>query len=981
MAPVWQTQSDLGIYAINRSFDESPITIQYSADVSATAELVSGELPPGVVAEYYPNNIRLKGNIDPVSIAQTYAFTYKVTNVDGSTAERQFYMAVVENPVPVWITQSQLPTRSETWSYTLNPLFLTFSADASATVTLLNGTFPPGLLWTKVVVNSTTSRIVITGESVNLFAVVNYEWTFRITNPNGTVSDRTFYLTLVPLAEFPDWSGQPAFLGYVGSNSVGTFQVKATTSGVLPVSYSFVGTVPMGMSIESTSGIITWNAPVHVSNTNYSFTVRASNQVTYSDVTLNATVLYAPQAPVWVTPNVLKSIPQGSYLQYPIEAFDSQGKTITYTITTSAGNFPFVLDPQGLLYGEAPIVTADTFWTVYITATSSNGSTVRDFSFKVTKVNEAGVLVWRNNTVDIIGLPDGQLTVIDVGATSTRTPTVLHGITGGQVPPGMVLDKVQGKIVGFLDYHPVDKDYWFDVTATDGIDFMVRTIHIQVVSRYGYQFASLNVPLTGDIKQLWISTVQYCVTNPNSIPNVQVVGNTLWYPSMSLVRGLNSTIRDPNEILNSIVDWDIFRTGLNYNDPLLELRLSVGAGNTAIVDSQSNTLLYREIIDPQSGTDFVVDHYNGNPVTIKPPSIENIRTAFIDNCGFANGGSGTGAGAIATINPEDGSISKVTVINPGTGYVNHPRVTVHGVGTGAELKAVMKLIRLIIVDPGTNWTVGESIVLKLGNYMTPAELVVSSVGANGKLTGVYILNGGSYLEMPVGKQWIKNAAGVICGVDPDLGVGQIQIISAGSGYNQSNTTISFAGSEVLDSWQTVYKPYIPIALITPAYSNTIVSNSQLSVTQLLDGAIWQVGDLIWSVEGIFWQGTTSFDDDWTTWDANTTCFEETLAPAETVFDQTYNTYDLYKTEFDVGPDQYKDARLNWGQTGFDEWTTAFEFYSTVFDANEAPRESRTVIKRLVSLQMPQWSGNNPSDWDRNPNPVHNMPGQTGPMIQ
>lgn len=961
MSPVWITQSDLGIYAINHNFNDTPVTIQYSADTTATVTLVSGELPPGVTAEFYPSNIRLVGVVDPNSYSQTYAFTYRVTNLDGNYSERQFYVELVKNPVPMWITQGQLPTQNESYSYTLNPVNLEFSADSAATVTLLNGTFPVGLQWVKTAISSTLSRITITGESVGLTTTINYKWTFRITNPNGTVADRTFYLTIVPLVEFPNWTSQQPFLGYVGSTRKTQFQVKANIVGNSVILYSLIGTIPSGMTIDPPSGLITWYAPSVVTNTNYSFVVRASTQVAYTDITLNATVLYAPQPPVWVTPNILKSIPQGSYLQYPIEAFDAQDNPITYTITTADPDFPFSLDLQGLMYGEAPAVTSDKFWTVYITATSSTGSSVRDFSFEVTKVNEAGVLSWRNNTVDIIGLPDGTLTVIDVGASSTRTPTVLHGITGGQVPPGLVLDKAQGKLVGFLDYHAVDKDYWFDIFATDGIDNLVRTIHLQVTSQYGYQFASLSIPVSGDIKQLWISTVQYIVTNPNSIPNVQVVGNTLWYPSLSLVRGLNSTITDPNEILKQIVNYNLFETGLNYDDPLLRLKLSIGEGNTAIVDSYSNVLLYREIIDPQDDTSYTAGH-TGLPTAIKPPSINGIRNAFINACGFANSGSGSGASLLASINPEDGSFTSVNIISSGSGYTTHPNIIVRGTGKGAKLQAIMKLVGVFIRDPGQKWEIGEYITLNIGNYTTPAELVVTTVGPLGELINVYVLNSGSYLEMPIGKLWIRNSAGIICGIDPDLGLGKVQVISSGSGYKQESTTVSLEGSEILEPWQTNYKPYLPVALITPTYSNTIVNNSQLEITQLLDGAIWQVGDFIWSVEGLFWQGTTSFDSDYTTWDGNTTCFEETLEPTETIFDENHNTYELYMTQFDVGPGVGRDARLNWGQTGFDEWTTAFEFYATIFDAIEPPRESRTTVKRLVSLNMPQWSGNNAADW-------------------
>lgn len=940
MNPVWITQSNLGIYAINHSFNEVPITLQYTADNTVTVALISGTLPIGVTAVYYPGNVRLVGEVDPIAIPETYSFTYRVTNIDGSYADQKFFMELVKNPVPVWLAASQLAPQSETHSFTLYPVYLPFSADSAATVTVLNGVFPPGLVWQKI-----GNNIVITGESVNLSETTDYQWTYRITNPNGTVSDRTFYITIIPIAEFPDWSGQDSFLGYVGSNKTGSFVVSASTNSNIPLVYALVGTIPAGLTIDPTSGTVNYIAPTVVVDQTIAFTVRASSLVASSDVNLTIIALYAPQPPVWVTPNTLVQVPQESYLQFPLNAYDPLESTITYSIVSAPADFPFLIDTDGLLYGDAPTVTSNTQWIVYILATSPSGATVKDFTIEVTKVNEEGVLVWINNQTAYLNVFDGRQAVYNIGATSTRTPTVKHGITGGQCPPGLVLDKLQGKLVGYVDYHPVDKDYWFDITATDNIDTVTRTIHMKVVSRYGYQYSSVSIPLTGDIKQRWLTSVQYIVTNPDSIPNVNVFGNSLEYPALSVIRGLDSTIKDPDEILGSI--WP----------SLNRLRLSVGSANVTVYDEHNNIMLYRNIIDPQNNSAYVADHSNGYPPTIRPPSIEGLRTALVNSCGYANSGVGTGASAVATINPENGSIASVKIISTGQGYTNRPYVTVSGSGRGANLRSILNVVGLDVIDSGRGWVAGERIILNIGEYTTPAELVVIAVDSVGSLVNVIILDNGEYSEVPIGKIWIKNTAGYLTGVNPDFGVGKLEILSAGLGYKQTDTGISFAGSEILDDWQTEYSPILPVALITPEFSNTIINNSELIVTQILDGAIWQVGDIIWSVEGIFWQGYTQFESEYTTWDGNTTQFQETLEPKETIFDQTYNTYERYGTTFDVPLSPARDARANWGLTGFDEFTTAFEFYSTIFDAARPPRESNTIIKRIVTLQMPEWSGN------------------------
>jgi hypothetical protein len=54
------------------------------------------------------------------------------------------------------------------------------------------------------------------------------------------------------------------------------------------------------------------------------------------------------------------------------------------------------------------------------------------------------------------------------------------------------------------------------------------------------------------------------------------------------------------------------------------------------------------------------------------------------------GGGGSGATAIATINPSTGSITNVVVTNPGSGYTSAPTITINGVGTGARAYALIK---------------------------------------------------------------------------------------------------------------------------------------------------------------------------------------------------------------------------------------------------------------------------------------------------
>lgn len=940
----WLTDGDLGVYSTTQSFSELPLILQYNIEVPpGTVTLVDGSLPPGVSWEATPNYVYITGTPSTSTIPQPYQFTLRLTGIDETYLDQQFTIQMVSSPVPLWISPANTGTYPETYSFNLNPKVLQFAASDSVRITLINGTLPAGLEW-----KPASQSVVITGESDNISETRTYSWTFRLSSTNGTVADRTFSMVIQPVPQLPSWSNQSQFLGYIGSGQTGNFRVIADGPGTLIPTYQLVAPIPAGLSINAVNGLITYVAPDITADTTIQFTVRALLSDGSADLQAIMSVLTVPHIPVWLNDDETVFVPQGQYLELPLQAFEVTGAPLMYWIYYAPADFPFKVDPEGLLYGKAPLVTENRIWEAVLVASSSNGGAYLYLTVEVTKTNAKGVLTWRNISPVISGAEDGRRACYDIGASSTRTPTVKHGIIGGQCPPGMVLDKIQGCLVGYLDYHAVDKDYWFDITATDGIDTLVRRIHMQVKATIPYQFASLEIPLWGDLKQRWLATNNYVMTNPNMTPNVATQSNFYSVPSMSLIKGLDSTILDPEEILDDV------------RPTLQELRLNIGSISNVIVDSQHNNLIFRNVIDPGSGAASTADH-NGLPEVIYPANLENLRKAFAGACGFANGGLGHGAVAVATIDPERGEVTSVTVIESGDAYVYRPDVKIVGSGSGATAEAIMQVVNVTIVDPGYGWELGESIYLEMGRSDAVAELVVSAVTNTGGLVDLLLVDGGKYSQVPIGKRFIFNAAGGPASLTIHLGVRDIEITNRGSGYVNGDTSVIIGGTELLEPWENAWSPRIPMALVTPRLTDTVLYNSRLSVQWILDGSIWQVGDLIHSIEGLYWQGSTAFDQDLVSLDGDTTCFEETLEPRETLLDQGDCTFDLADTTLDHGPTIRPDARANWGNTLIDDGLTAFEFYATIFDAKAAPTESTTKVRRLIRTWKPQISGNNITD--------------------
>lgn len=950
----WLTGADLGVYPINQAFlgnrsgdpaASSPILLAYVGPITTAVTMVSGMLPPGLTWTWDPNWITITGRIATTAQEQAYSFTMRLEDGTGARVDRTYYMQVQTNPVPRWITPGNLGSFPETYSFNLNPISLQFSAASTARLSLHNGSLPPGLSWARL-----GNSVLISGESTGITTETTSEFTFRLRNPNGSIADRTFSIRLIPGAALPSWTGQQQALGYVGSGRTQRFRVHATSTQ--PITYGLLDPIPPGMGIDPWSGVITYAAePVSVDTTR-AFTVRARTSSGSADLLCSIVVLTVPHAPVWITAGGQRSVAQGSYFQLRLEAYDPLETPIIYLPVTATPDFPYTLDTEGLLYGLSPRVDSDTPFSITIKATTAaelTGPTVstdRTFTMLVQDTNAQGVLEWNDSIIDLVGILDGRVVNYDLSASSDRGTTIRYSVIGGQLPRGLMLEPGSGYLHGFLEFHPIDKDYWFDIAATDGVDTLIRTIHARVISSFGYQYMGVSIPVQGDIKELWQEQNHALVGDGSGLVNVSVENNQFNTPSLPLVQGLAGTLDTQADLLRLVKPY------------MSQMRLSMAAISGTALDG--NQLLSRAVADPQDGAARQAPHLEGRPPVIYPNSLENLRAAWIDTCGYANAGGGTGAAALALLEPEDGSIKSVLVTDRGSGYHIAPVITVQGTGSGASLEAVMELCNLRIVDPGSGWTVGDEIDLGVGLYRRAARLVVSSITGDGGIAQYLILDPGDYLRMPYLKYWIQSASGGIAGVQADLCVNNIVVTAGGSGYGD-DLLVAMTGSEMLPSYQTTWQAQIPMMLVTQdRYDRLIREIPRTPAVGALDGAIWQVDTALLTLQGQYWQGTTRFDGSGTTFDGDQTRYIETVEPRQTLLDRGDLTWDLGNTVLDAGDQERVDVITAWGRTLIDDGQTAFDFYATVFDpaTTAAQQRSSTEVQRILHLRQPQLTGNN-----------------------
>ena len=187
--------------------------------------------------------------------------------------------------VPTWSTGASLPQAVETIS--VNQTLTATDPDAGSTITytLTSGSLPPGLS-----LNSTTGAITGTAPSVGASGTT-YNFTVEASDDGNNTTSRAF--TLFVASGSPVWStasGTRATQARTGS--VNTSISATTISGGGATTYSIVsGSLPNGLSLNASTGAITGTISSGTTKQTWTFTARASNDVSSADRSFNIVVV------------------------------------------------------------------------------------------------------------------------------------------------------------------------------------------------------------------------------------------------------------------------------------------------------------------------------------------------------------------------------------------------------------------------------------------------------------------------------------------------------------------------------------------------------------------------------------------------------------------------------------------------------------------------------------------------------------------
>ena len=224
-----------------------------------------------------------------------------------------------------------------TFSYDLGDDFTDdVDTDAQLIYTLTSGTLPSGCTL------PTTGNSAFTGTASNVSSNTNYTWTIKVTDTSGGTATQDYQQTINTVAATT--TGGTVTISAVNEGSSASYDVDTNftfTTGSTFSAYSLLsGSLPSGLSFNTSTGVISGTMGEVSSTTAYSFTIRATD--TDGDT--------ADQAYSWTITNVPFSATGGTittYSGYRVHTFTSSASGASGFVPNKSGTVDYLIVAGG----------------------------------------------------------------------------------------------------------------------------------------------------------------------------------------------------------------------------------------------------------------------------------------------------------------------------------------------------------------------------------------------------------------------------------------------------------------------------------------------------------------------------------------------------------------------------------------------------------------------------------------------------------
>ena len=321
-------------------------------------------------------------------------------------------------------------------------------------------------------------------------AGANNVYNVVVTASDGTYTpSQAIAVTVTNVSETPVFTSSNT--ATVPENSTTVLTVTTTDPDGDTVTYSISGGADAAaFAINSTTGALTFIAPPNYeiptdadANNVYEVIVKADDGPNEPTQTITVTVTNVQEPPVFTSPNSASFAENATGTVLTAVAVDSDGDTVTYSITGGADSGDLTINPTtgAITFNatpnfEAP-VDSDTnnTYVIQVTATSTGGTDVQTITITVTNVNEQPVIT----SGAPANVPENTVgTIHTVTATDPDGTSPTFSIVGGADAADFNINSTTGALtfVATPNFEApadanLDNVYEITVRATDGTLF------------------------------------------------------------------------------------------------------------------------------------------------------------------------------------------------------------------------------------------------------------------------------------------------------------------------------------------------------------------------------------------------------------------------------------------------------------------------------------------------------------------------------
>ncbi|HEX4869994.1 MAG TPA: putative Ig domain-containing protein, partial [Moraxellaceae bacterium] len=480
-----------------------------------------------------------------------YNFTIRVG--DGTTSS-DYAGSVTVTPVndPPVISSSANTVASEgvAYSYTVTA---TDTEGASLSYSLT--TKPTGMT-----INSSTGAISWTPPN----QTASYTANVTVQVSDGSLTDtQSFTINVTASNQSPVFSSSAVTSGT--ESTAYTYNAAATDADGTTLTYS-LPVKPTGMTINSSTGAISWTPPEALSNYSQNVTVRASDGVNNTDQSYSITVSANNDAPSYTSVDVTSGTENIAY-QYDVDASDPESQTLTYslpvkptgmTINSSTGVIDWTPPDQAADYTANVTVrvtdgTSNVDRSFVITVSSTNGAP----SFTSTAVTSATEAVAYSYTAAATDPEGGSLSYSLITKPSGMTINASSGLINW-TPPQALADNDQLVTVQVTDgANPVTQSFTITVSADNDAPSFTSVNETTVAEDTAYQYDLNATDPEGQ-------TLTYALTTkPSGMTINASTGVVDWTPPLNAnaVYNVTATVSDGTNTVSN--PWTITVTPVN----------------------------------------------------------------------------------------------------------------------------------------------------------------------------------------------------------------------------------------------------------------------------------------------------------------------------------------------------------------------------------------------------------------------------------